>query len=351
MLTEKIKALAFLALVVGALFVLAAYSRVVLVSLVLGLVLISVQQHLDSLLKGRNRALLVMLMSLVGAICLLVFNLNSLVQAGAGMLSDIGQAKQLIEESLSDRLVGIHPMVKEELVSWMSSLSAGAKLADVSFKGLKGIVGVGVFSLLMPVLVAMLCFESGSLRKTLVRFIDEQNAYIRGIVSAFSREVDAYVWAKVVEAKLLFIASLLIFGLGFKLNYLVPISLLVALSVFLPFIGAVLAAIPLVAVGVVQFGLGQPLICLIGLYLLIQFLDGFLLAPWLFGKQLAMSSFVVLATTITLGSIFGLWGVLLAVPALSLFRCTYRTISMGGASQNEGVVASDVRQKDTVCLR
>jgi putative permease len=47
-----------------------------------------------------------------------------------------------------------------------------------------------------------------------------------------------------------------------------------AFSVLIPYVGAFLVTIPVVVVGLLQFGIGTQFYLLVGLYLLLQALDG-----------------------------------------------------------------------------
>ena len=82
-----------------------------------------------------------------------------------------------------------------------------------------------------------------------------------------------YVRGKTIEIFIVGIAAAIIFA-SLGLNYSALLSVLVGLSVIIPYVGAFLVTIPIVVVGLLQFGLGTEFYVLIGLYLLLQALDG-----------------------------------------------------------------------------
>ena len=67
-------------------------------------------------------------------------------------------------------------------------------------------------------------------------------------------------------------AAALIFGV-MGLNYTALLSIIVGLSVLIPYVGAFLATIPVIVVSLLQFGIGFEFYMIVGLYLLLQALS------------------------------------------------------------------------------
>ena len=61
----------------------------------------------------------------------------------------------------------------------------------------------------------------------------------------------------------------------------------------------------------------------IGFTIILQFLDGYVLKPRLYGSSLGISGLLVLTAIIVGGRIAGLWGILLAVPAGAILDYLY----------------------------
>ena len=88
------------------------------------------------------------------------------------------------------------------------------------------------------------------------------------------------------------IAAAILFA-SFGLNYGALLAVLVGLSVLIPYVGAFSITIPIVIIGLLQFGLGTQFYLLIGLYLLLQFLDGNLLVPIIFSEAVKLHPIVI----------------------------------------------------------
>ena len=92
------------------------------------------------------------------------------------------------------------------------------------------------------------------------------------------------------------------------LNYTALLSIIVGLSVLIPYVGAFLATIPVVVVSLLQFGIGFDFYMIVGLYLILQALDGNLLVPILFSDAVKLHPVAIMLAVFIFGGIFGFWG-------------------------------------------
>ena len=97
----------------------------------------------------------------------------------------------------------------------------------------------------------------------------------------------------------------------------VPVAVITFFAAFLPFAGAVLAGTVAVLVTLVTAGPGGALIVLVVAVLVQQF-DNDLLAPIVFGKNLSLHPLIVLGAIVAGSTLFGPFGVLLAVPVTAV---------------------------------
>jgi AI-2 transport protein TqsA len=82
---------------------------------------------------------------------------------------------------------------------------------------------------------------------------------------------------------------------------------------YVPNVGALIAAIPAVILALVQLGIGSAALTAAG-YLVVSFILGNVLEPWLMGRRLGLSTLVVFLSLIFWGSLLGLIGVVLCIP-------------------------------------
>lgn len=92
-----------------------------------------------------------------------------------------------------------------------------------------------------------------------------------------------------------------------------PVALLTFLAAFFPIVGAITAGAIAVLVTLAGQGLGAALVVL-AVAIVVQQLDGDLLAPWVYGKSLSLHPAVILVALTAGGALGGIVGAFVAVP-------------------------------------
>ena len=132
-------------------------------------------------------------------------------------------------------------------------------------------------------------------------------------------QIANYVRGKAIEILLVGSATFVAFIL-FGLNYAVLLSVLVGLSVVVPYIGATVVTLPVAAVAYVQFGWGGDFALVMVVYGIIQFIDGNLLVPLLFSEAVNLHPVAIITAILLFGGMWGLWGVFFAIPLATLIK-------------------------------
>lgn len=156
-------------------------------------------------------------------------------------------------------------------------------------------------------------------------FIKTSNAFFgeKKVVGfrAFLRSVDwvfgKYISATLIKALIMFIIVQIAFAL-LKVPYSTLMSGIIALTNIVPFIGPILGMIPPILLSLLQ----SPIKAL-WVFLAIQgaqLVDAYLLQPYLVGDKMGLSPFWVLVSVMVGGSLFGLWGIVLAVPVVAVIK-------------------------------
>ena len=81
---------------------------------------------------------------------------------------------------------------------------------------------------------------------------------------------------------------------------------------FIPYVGPILAFLPALAV-VAGMGFG-PIMAVLILYIIIQQVENNILVPMVMSKTLDLSPFLILLMMMVMANIFGIVGVLIALP-------------------------------------
>jgi predicted PurR-regulated permease PerM len=133
-----------------------------------------------------------------------------------------------------------------------------------------------------------------------------------------------YVWS---QAAVAFVDGLFI-GLGVWLlgvPFALPIAVLTFFGGFVPIVGAFVAGAIATLVALVSNGVWTA-VAVLAIVLVVQQLEGNVMQPILVGRTLKIHPAVVLAVVALGGTLFGIIGAFLAVPAVAVFQVIARYI-------------------------
>ena len=102
------------------------------------------------------------------------------------------------------------------------------------------------------------------------------------------------------------------------------LSVATGLSVLIPYFGAAVVTLPVALVAVFQWGPTGDTATAIIAYLVIQALDGNLLAPLLFSEVVKLHPNAIIIAILVFGGLWGLWGVFFAIPLATVANAVIR---------------------------
>ena len=216
----------------------------------------------------------------------------------------------------SDQISVFFQAVSSEL----SSITQNIVKSSIS--GIQSTITVLLYIILFPILVYFFLFDRKNIIEGCLRIIPGDRAMLSQVWSEMDIQLSNYVRGKVLEIFIVGIAAAILFA-SFGLNYGALLAVLVGLSVLIPYVGAFSITIPIVIIGLLQFGLGTQFYLLIGLYLLLQFLDGNLLVPIIFSEAVKLHPIVIILAVFIFGSIFGFWGVFFSIPLATFIKAVW----------------------------
>ena len=215
---------------------------------------------------------------------------------------------QLYPEIISvDQLSEIMAAIRMELTTW------GQRALSISVASVLGLITVLIYLVLLPVLVLFLLKDKGLIVGWLQRFLPKNRQLTTEVWSEVDRQMGNYVRGKFWEIIIVSVASYLVF-VAFGLQYAMLLSVVVGVSVLVPFIGAAVVTVPVVLVALFQFGWGSDLAWLTVAYLVIQVLDGNVLVPLLFSEVNNLHPVAIILAVLFFGGLWGLVGVFFAIP-------------------------------------
>ncbi|MDX1734343.1 MAG: AI-2E family transporter, partial [Halioglobus sp.] len=182
-----------------------------------------------------------------------------------------------------------------------------------------GLLTMLVYMILIPMMVFFLLKDADVILGWLGAFLPTRRPLLRQIWGEMDVQVANYARGKALEV--LIVGGVTYFAfVTLELNYAALLALLVGLSVIIPYIGAALVTVPILIVAFFQWGIGSEFYWALGVYLVIQALDGNVLVPFLFSEAVNLHPLAIILAVLFFGGIWGFWGVFFAIPLATLIK-------------------------------
>ncbi len=183
-----------------------------------------------------------------------------------------------------------------------------------------GVITIIIYLILVPILVFFFLKDKDKLTQWFSRFFpDKDHGLTQTVWENLDRQMSNYIRGKFWEILIVGGVTFIVFTL-FGLQFAALLSVVVGLSVLIPFIGAAVVTIPVIAVAAVQWGMSPEFAYLVIAYLVIQFLDGYILVPLLFSEVVDLHPVAIVVAVLVFGGIWGIWGVFFAIPLATLVQ-------------------------------
>ncbi len=216
---------------------------------------------------------------------------------------------------------GIIDIIVENLRSRLTGL--GESLVRYSLASLVGLMTLMIYLVLVPLMVFFLLKDKEQMLSAVRRFLP-RNRGLAGVVwQEMNQQITNYIRGKVLEMVVVGVVSWIAFLL-LGLNYALLLAVLVGISVLIPYVGALAVTLPVIGVGLFQWGLSNEFWTLMVVYLVIQALDGNVLVPVLFSEAVNLHPLVIILSVVIFGGLWGFWGVFFAIPLATLVKAVMR---------------------------
>ena len=256
-------------------------------------------------------SLFLILPSIGSQINSLIQSLPNIVESLQQVLSNLANSypEFFSEEEIPNIIVNLSSQINNLLSQALGQIAGTISFA---FNAL-------IYAILIPLMVFFFVKDKETLLPLISFFAPEKKGLMDSIFLEMNDQLYNYVTGKLIEIFIVSSVSLLVFSfLGLPYTFL--LALLVGLSVLIPFFGAILVTFPVVLIGLYEFGISTEFYWLLGLYLLIQVLDGNILVPFLFSARNKLHPVVIVISVLFFGGIWGFWGLLFAIPLATFVK-------------------------------
>ncbi len=176
-----------------------------------------------------------------------------------------------------------------------------------------------LYLIIIPFLVFFLLKDKDIFLNYLKLLLPKKRDLLSEIWFDLNQQLYGYLRGKGLEMLIVALITGFVFYLQ-GVNYSIILATLVGLSVLVPYVGAILVTIPVILIGLFQWGLDSNFYIYLFSYLLIQALDGNVLMPLLLGREVKLHPVLIITAVLIFGGIWGFWGLLFAIPIATFLR-------------------------------
>ena len=173
---------------------------------------------------------------------------------------------------------------------------------------------------------------------------EERYPVILSMLQRFHSIFTRYILCEVIDAVIVGVANA-IFMLAFRMPYVAVVSVIVAVTNLVPTFGPIVGA----AFGALILVLINPWYALWFLVftVIIQIIDGYVIKPKFYGDVMEVSPILILLFIIVMGKMFGIAGMLLAIPVAAIVEYLYKVMFIPWlAKRNETKKAARSREEE-----
>src|SRR3990167_2745988 len=292
----------------------------VLISIVLAYLLLSVVRALTRLRLPHFLAVMTVFVAFISLVVFsVVWLLPIIVRQLQNLVSEFphafAQADAWVTNLMQQYPVIFHDVRFQQAISFVqnefSQMGQGA--LKHMWLLLPNLITIVLYFILVPLLLFFFLKDSEVITHWFSQFLPKNRVLVSGVWQDVNKKIGCYVRGRVIEM----MATGFVTGVTFALlgiKYSILLGVLVGFSVVIPYVGAVVVTIPVIALALMQWGVSSHSLALMIAYTVIIVLDANVLVPLLFSETMDLHPIVIILSVLVFGGIWGFWGVFFAIP-------------------------------------
>ncbi|GAB3248473.1 AI-2E family transporter [Larkinella harenae] len=177
--------------------------------------------------------------------------------------------------------------------------------------------------LLLPIYIFLLLYYRAMLIQFVLRsFADQHMERVREVLGEIRAVIQSYVVGLVAETVCVAVLNsvgLLILGI----QYAVLLGVIAAIMNLIPYIGGLVATVLAVAVTFVNHPDLTSLLGVVGVFLVVQFIDNNFLVPVIVGSKVRINALVSIVGVLLGGALAGVSGMFLSIPVIAILKVIF----------------------------
>ncbi|CCV64545.1 conserved hypothetical protein (UPF0118) [Alteracholeplasma palmae J233] len=246
-------------------------------------------------------------------------NLTNLSNGVRNIITEIGQLFNINTDEFSNYVVEFVDKVVARINNLFTATNGTVEEVAQIFIGAIVMVIVGITFL----------FNFNKIKQKVTEHLKEKNEHTYQYVKTLSTELNNYVRVEIIIAGIQFLEYTTLFLILSIFNHaLLPYALIVGITAsvlsLIPYFGGYLS---ITFSGIVIMGVAHAAIPILGLIifmLIFPQLDGYVINPKIYKKQLKINPVISIAFVLVGSAVFGIYGTILSLPVLVITVITYR---------------------------
>jgi predicted PurR-regulated permease PerM len=212
-------------------------------------------------------------------------------------------------------------------IDWTKSIDTSSVTSILSGTFGSFAAFIGNLLLVLVFLMFMLAGRTALTGRVEKAFEEERSDKIKYIVNSIEDQVQHYLLIKIfISFSTGCLSAIILTVVG--VDFAIFSALLIFILNFIPNIGSIIATMFPILISILQFGFDYHVILVAAGLMVTQFLIGNVVEPKITGKSLNLSPIVILMSLIFWGIIWGVVGMILAVPLTSAIKIVFEKIEV-----------------------
>lgn len=266
--------------------------------------------------------IVLIILLIVGFVPLLSRQVGQLLQEVPSMVTTWQKGMILLPEKYPD-------LVSEAQINQvlnffsMEFTKFGQHLLSFSLASLRGIITLVVYLILVPLMVYFFLKDKELILEWASTFLPKNRVMATEVWAEVNKQIINYIRGKSYEILIVWGASYALFIL-LRLDFALLLSVFVGLSVLIPYIGAIFMFFPVTLIAFFQWGVDMHVVYTMIAYIILQQLDGNLLAPLLLAGVVNLHPVAIIVAILVFGGMWGFWGLVFAIPLATLIHAVMK---------------------------
>jgi predicted PurR-regulated permease PerM len=187
---------------------------------------------------------------------------------------------------------------------------------------IQSIPDIVTYLLITPLISFFLLLDANGIYKSFVSIVPNRYFEMTLMISyKINEQITSYLKGLMIQSSIIaIIGTLGFYFIGLK--FFVVFGIFLGFANMIPYLGPILGMIPPAAFALVTGGSLESVMPVIGVVAVCQLVDNILIQPTVIAKSASLHPILVLLAITVGGSLMGIWGMLLAIPILSVLKVT-----------------------------